>query len=442
MADTRDKTQTEEKKIVLVVEDSKTQAEQLVFFLLDAGYQVMVAANGVEALKKVTEVRPDLILTDILMPAMDGYELCRTIKTNPDTRPIPVILLTQLKDPIDVIRGLECEADNFIMKPYDEQYLLNRIEIIIANKYLQEGETMQIGIEIIFAGKKYYIPSSRFQILNILLSTYEVAVRKNQELQSLKEELLIANDQLSLINRELGDNVEELAAEVATRKKVEGELRLAYDKIHLMSSVTRHDMFNTLTALSGYHEIAYHEATDPAFVRYVTKERDQIGELTRLFHESSLFLKSAHSDMKWRPLPMIIQDIISNFSGSGLTFTVDIPDIVVYSDCLLDHVFTNIIDNAIRHGRSVSSILIRAVQSDTGVSIEIQDDGTGILENEREAIFTRGYGKNTGLGLYLIREILKLYQGTIHEAGSSQGARFVIDIPSDSIRNRTDWYPE
>lgn len=438
MADTCDRVEKQTKKTVLVVEDSKTQAERLVFFLLDAGYQIMVAENGAEALGKIGEFRPDLILTDILMPVMDGYELCRAIKTNPQTRSIPVILLTQLNDPIDVIHGLECEADNFIIKPYDEQYLLNRIEVIIANQYLQEGQTMQIGIEIIYAGKKYYIPSSRFQILNILLSTYQIAVLKNQKLQSVKEELLIANDQLSLINRELGDNIKELAEEVATRKKIEEELRLAYNKIHLLSSVTRHDMFNTLTALSGYHDIARSEATDPAFLEYLQKEKDLISELTRLFHESSLFLKSAHSDIKWRSLPMIIRDIINTFSGLGITFTTDIPDILVYSDCLLDHVFSNLIDNAIRHGRSVSSVLIRAVPSDTGVTIEIQDDGTGIRENEHELIFSRGYGKNTGLGLYLIREILKLYQSTIYEAGSSQGARFVIDMPSKIIRNRRD----
>src|SRR5262249_33787842 len=112
---------------ILVVEDSHTQAELLYHILSTYDYRVTVAHNGKEALESIHQLKPTLVLSDIVMPEMDGYELCRQIKKTAHLQDIPVILLTALSDPIDVIKGLECGADNFIVKPYEERYLLSRI---------------------------------------------------------------------------------------------------------------------------------------------------------------------------------------------------------------------------------------------------------------------------------------------------------------------------
>ena len=105
---------------ILVVEDSPTQAERLKYILEVEGYQVTVARNGKEALSSLSEHRPTLVISDIVMPEMDGYQLCRRIKADQDLRSIPVILLTALSDPSDVVKALECSADNFLTKPYEE----------------------------------------------------------------------------------------------------------------------------------------------------------------------------------------------------------------------------------------------------------------------------------------------------------------------------------
>jgi two-component system sensor histidine kinase/response regulator len=116
---------------ILVVEDSRTQAESLRYILEKKGYGVALATNGRDAIEQIGTSRPDLVLTDIVMPEMDGYELCRRIKTNGDHKSIPVIIVTQLFDPVDVVRGLEAGADNFIIKPYEPKDIEARIQEVM-----------------------------------------------------------------------------------------------------------------------------------------------------------------------------------------------------------------------------------------------------------------------------------------------------------------------
>src|ERR1039458_4872075 len=105
---------------ILIVEDSPTQTEHLRHILEQNDYQVRIATDGREALGVMADWKPSLIISDIVMPEMDGFELCRRIKSDQRYRDIPVVLLTALDDPHDVIKALECGADNFISKPYDE----------------------------------------------------------------------------------------------------------------------------------------------------------------------------------------------------------------------------------------------------------------------------------------------------------------------------------
>ncbi len=169
-------------KQILVVEDSPTQAEELKYLLEVRGYKVFLAGNGKDALDVLARITPLLVISDIVMPEMNGYELCRRMKQDKGLRGIPVILLTALSDPRDVIKGLECGADNFLVKPYDENYLLSRMDYIIANRELRAHAKIDMGIEVIFSGQRYFISSERRQILDLLLSTYEAATHKNHAL--------------------------------------------------------------------------------------------------------------------------------------------------------------------------------------------------------------------------------------------------------------------
>jgi PAS domain S-box-containing protein len=127
-----------------------------------------------------------------------------------------VILLTSLANPEDVFKGLECGADNFITKPYEENNLLARIHYLLANVHLRTREKMQISMEVFFAGQKHVITSSRTQILNLLLSTYEAAVQKNRELVQARDSLAQMNGQLE---EKVMERTVSLTEEIAEHKR-------------------------------------------------------------------------------------------------------------------------------------------------------------------------------------------------------------------------------
>ena len=112
---------------ILIVEDSPTQAEHLIYLLEKNNYKVTSAQNGRQAIALLEQIEPSIIISDICMPEMDGYQMCRIVKAMDRDLEIPVILLTSLSNPEDVIEGLECGADNFISKPYTEKNTFYRM---------------------------------------------------------------------------------------------------------------------------------------------------------------------------------------------------------------------------------------------------------------------------------------------------------------------------
>jgi diguanylate cyclase (GGDEF)-like protein len=196
------------KKInVLILEDSPTQAAELEYILDQGGYSSTIVVNGKEALEYLNDsnnIMPDIIISDIVMPEMNGFDFCKLVKKTDYLKNIPVILLTSLSDPTDVISGLECGADNFITKPYKSDYLLARINYLLINFDMRRNQASDETINIQFAGKKYKIISGRTQILDLLVSSFESAVQKNsdlnlaiQELKDTQQKLVLAKDELN-----------------------------------------------------------------------------------------------------------------------------------------------------------------------------------------------------------------------------------------------------
>jgi two-component system cell cycle response regulator len=189
---------------ILIVEDSLPQAVRLRYILEHEGYRVSVAHNGLEALAALERSIPAIVISDVMMPEIDGYELCRRIKADARWAAIPIVLLTALSDPEDVFRALQAGVDNFITKPYENKSLLSNLSRILSNIELRQNFSAENMlevcadapprvIEVFFAGRKYSLDVSRLQVVDLLLSTYESALRKNQELdqknQQLKEAL-------------------------------------------------------------------------------------------------------------------------------------------------------------------------------------------------------------------------------------------------------------
>ncbi|MGE5343798.1 MAG: response regulator [Candidatus Omnitrophota bacterium] len=189
---------------ILIVEDSLTQAEQIEHILEEHGFNVRVTFNGQEALDYLGRYVPDIIISDVIMPGMDGYELCTKIKKNKTLSHIPVVLLTALSEPLDIVRGLESGANNFMVKPYQKEYLLSQIDYMISNSrlrslYVQGAEIPEMTLKIYFGGKQHSISSGQLQILDILLSTFEAFVQKNAELEKMNRELAEKNDRIKAL---------------------------------------------------------------------------------------------------------------------------------------------------------------------------------------------------------------------------------------------------
>ncbi|HRD24654.1 MAG TPA: response regulator, partial [Methanoculleus sp.] len=239
---------------VLVVEDSRTQAEFIRQILDTAGYNVILAGNGAEAIKQVETARPDIVLTDILMPGIDGYELCRRIKQqNPD---LPVIMVTVLFDPADVLKGLAAGADSFIVKPPNPEHVCSQIEAVMRGREMAGATEDAEELEIPFNGSTYTIKAGKLQIVNTLLSTYTIAVAKNADLHKVQSQLRSLNSQLRRALDEISLSNENLAEENLTRRRAEKALAEASRKLQLMASITRHDLLNQLSVLWGHLDLA------------------------------------------------------------------------------------------------------------------------------------------------------------------------------------------
>jgi signal transduction histidine kinase/DNA-binding response OmpR family regulator len=189
---------------LLIVEGSVTQPEALRFRLASAGYDVTVVPDGQRALAVCSAHPFELVLSDVDMPYMSGFELCMKIKASSKPRHLPVILLTSRSDPVAILRGLECGADNFISKPYEESVLLERVRSILDKR--ERDRRLQPGVEVTFLGRQFVIRSEKEQILDLLVSTCEEIARSNRELASRTVEL-------NLILESIGDGVVVVDAE-------------------------------------------------------------------------------------------------------------------------------------------------------------------------------------------------------------------------------------
>ncbi|MGH7505116.1 MAG: hybrid sensor histidine kinase/response regulator, partial [Longimicrobiales bacterium] len=174
---------------ILVVDDSPTQLEALRSLIADAGLEVQTAGSGEEAFEAARTRRPELVLSDVVMPGMSGFDLCRAIKEAMGEDAPAVVLLTSLADPRDIVRGLEAGADNYITKPYEPAHLIQRVRWVLENRALRREGQRVGGLRMRFMGEEFTLQAAPEQMLEMLLGSFEELAHTNRALQASQKAL-------------------------------------------------------------------------------------------------------------------------------------------------------------------------------------------------------------------------------------------------------------
>lgn len=421
---------------ILIVEDSRTQALRLRRVLERHGFHVTTTGDGKEALIAIAALRPALIISDIQMPEMDGYELCRHIKACPAWNDIPIMLLTSLSAPHDIIHALECGADNFVVKPYEEAFLMERVGSVLANSLLTRKPEEERGIAVEFSGHRYIVDASRRQILNLLLSTYETAVKTNRDLIQAHEELKAA--QAQLIEAEKLQSVGRLAAGVA------------------------HEVRNPLAIMEmGLAFLAEQNTSE--------EENPILAEMREAVQRSNHVITSLMDISSPRELGMceadlhqIVDRALSVLEGAiarnGITvkrqFASGLPTSRLDAS-KIEQVFVNIFSNAVQAMPQGGALVIltevkplgredvgfvagdrsgvRFHEGERAIVVDVSNTGESIAPENLGKVFdpffsTKPTGQGMGLGLTVAKKLVELHSGTIRIGNGPHGGAIVTLI--------------
>ncbi len=438
---------------ILIVEDSPTQAERLRRLIQSLHYNARVAANGQLALAAIRERKPHLVLSDIVMPEMNGYDLCRAIKSDPTLRDIPVILVTSLNDPKDIIRGIECGADNFIRKPYAEDYLLNRISHMLMNQKLRKNQNVEIGIALYLGDQKHFINAERQQILDLLISTYEQAVQVNGELQARERQVIELNMRLAHHAAEL----ETINREIALKNL---ELAEASRMKSAFIANMSHELRTPLNAIIGFTGALLMKLPGPLTSdqdKQLNTIRASARHLLSLINDILDVAKIEAGKLTLSIEPVHCQELMAEVADTlrplaqqkGLALEMALgeagqpPAIIDTDRRALTQILINLLNNAIKFTEQGTVRISLAQREEDGVLVtemSIADSGAGIKEEDQAKLFqafsqldstSTRHVEGAGLGLYLCQNLANAIGGALFfNSDYGSGSTFTLALRS------------
>lgn len=391
----------------VIVEDSRTQAHRLAALLEREGFEVEVAPNGEKGLEACgRRPAPDIVISDILMPEMDGFELCRRIRAAPGLERVPVLLLTSLTDPSDVLRAIEVGADNYLTKPYSDERLLDRVRHMTGSTPPGTEES-----SLFFKGQRVTLHAPRSQLTALFLSALEDAVAHNKALEKSQAMLQRASEQR-----------EELIGIVAH------ELRNPLQGLSLRADLgkRRNDDIEFLRTLPDAIQRAV-----PGMVRLIDDLLDvshiEAGTLTlnRETHDLSALASSVVERMREESGRRIDAQI-----QGGIVARVD--------ESRIEQVMVNYLSNAFKYSEPDSPIVLKLERIDGIARFSIQDAGIGIPASLLPRVFDRFFrtddgrrkARGVGLGLHICRTIVQLHGGQVGvDSEEGSGSTFWFDVP-------------
>jgi len=369
---------------VIYVDDEPGLLEIGKLFLeIDGTFIVDTLTSASETLTRLNTQRYDAILSDYQMPEMDGITFLKQIRASGNKTPF-IIFTGRGREDV-VIEALNNGADFYIQKGGEPKSqfaeLSNKIRYAVSRKHSEEA-----------------------------LGESELL---EKEMEYHEKELM------KFYNQTLDD---------------------ANKKLTLLSEITRHDIISQLTALQLYLEILENKLPDTSYQEYFKKigiATDRISSIVRFTRE---YEEIGVNTPVWVDVSAIVDTARKDDVVGDIQLINDLPaNTEVFSDALIANVFNKMIANAVRYGGKITTIRFSVEERDGDHVVVCEDDGDGVVAQEKEKIFERGFGKNTGLGLALSREILSITGITIHETGEpGKGARFEITVPKGAWRMAGD----
>lgn len=225
--------------------------------------------------------------------------------------------------------------------------------------------------------------------------------------------------------------------DISACRKAREDLREAHNKLSILSTVTRHDILNNLTALDMYQELLRQRMSDPSVLTYLDRLQETSSTIRTHIAFMQYYQETGGKSPAWYNLRSTVLDAASEHSFRQVTVDTGGEEVEICADPLIGKVFYNLIDNAVFHGGHVTRCTVTTEKTANGLLIIFTDDGRGIPPEHKEKIFTRGFGTHTGLGLFLIQRILSITGISIRENGKvGEGARFEMVVPGGKYRVR------
>jgi signal transduction histidine kinase len=396
---------------VLIIDDSQTQALRLRRTLEQSGFDVEVAYDGETGVGLCIAHPPDIVVTDVRMPTIDGYEVCRRLRANESTRDMPIMILTQLSDPMEVVRALAAGADNFVTKPVDDDVLVQRVRSVIHNRH-RAGDQLSVEINAI----TFPIDAHPSRILDVLVSSLEDAARRNAELEASREVLARAKaeheDLMAIVAHELKTPLSNLSmrADLALRKSNKRQLSTDELRTHFLS--TTKQVARMVTIIDDLVDISRIES---GVLRVQRKPTD----LVELVHDATERQRGSFGK----------HDFIVT-APESLSAEID--------PARIDQVVTNLVSNAIKYSPNGGVIEVHVERVDDQALVSVRDEGIGITPESLKKLFQRYYrspeaskiAQGLGLGLYVTKRLVELHDGTLSvTSATGVGSTFSFTVP-------------
>jgi len=461
------------KNIILVVDDSRTYLAVLSQILKKQGYKVETASNGKQALKSVQSTLPDLILLDIQMPEMNGYEVCQKLKADDKTREIPIIFISGLNEIIDKLKAFNLGGVDYISKPFKKEDVLARVETHLKLHNLQQqlaaqNQELQKTLEELRNTQQELIQAEKMAALGQLIAG--VAHEINNPLSAINSSVMTINNflsqtitQLPEFFRSLSEEKQQaffallqrsLAKETLLSTKEERELKRKL--IHQLKDIEDADIVaDTLVEMGIYDNVedflSLLQTPESEIILEIAYKLSNLQRSSKTIETASqraskvvfALKKFARFDQSGQKVEANITDGIETvltLFHNKLKYDIEVikhyaplPPILCYPD-ELNQVWTNLIQNALQAMDYKGTLTIEVSQKDKQAFISMTDSGKGIAEEIKEKIFepfftTKGAGEGSGLGLDIVRKIIEKHEGNIAVESQQGKTTFTVSIP-------------